>query len=161
MKEAERVLTLEYLSQESSVYLEWKQDMDSYQDKVNQKKRLEAKLEQVKSQNVEVWEKERKAILDLREQRKEVQRQQQKTVNDLERDMEDERKNGIAIQERLIEKERNLPKDEAREEGLQELLKERAEKRRMQAVTGNGTAEPLRFDVLRSEFLGKMSPLIL
>ena len=78
--------------------------MDSYQDKVNQKKRLEAKLEQVKSQNVEVWEKERKAILDLREQRKEVQRQQQKTVNDLERDMEDERKNGIAIQERLIGK---------------------------------------------------------
>lgn len=157
VKEAERVLTLEYLSQESSVYLEWKQDMDSYPDKVNQKKRLEAKLEQVKSQNVEVWEKERKAILDLREQRKEVQRQQQKTVNDLERDMEDERKNGIAIQERLIEKERNLPKDEAREEGLQELLKERAEKRRMQAVTGNGTAEPLRFDVLRSEFLGKMT----
>ena len=157
VKEAERVLTLEYLSQESSVYLEWKQDMDSYQDKVNQKKRLEAKLEQVKSQNVEAWEKERKAILDLREQRKEVQRQQQKTVNDLERDMEDERKNGIAIQERLIEKERNLPKDEAREEGLQELLKERAEKRRMQAVTGNGTAEPLRFDVLRSEFLGKMT----
>ena len=157
VKEAERVLTLEYLSQESSVYLEWKQDMDSYQDKVNQKKRLEAKLEQVKSQNVEVWEKERKAILDLREQRKEVQRQQQKTVNDLERDMEDERKNGIAIQERLIGKERNLPKDEAREEGLQELLKERAEKRRMQAVTGNGTAEPLRFDVLRSEFLGKMT----
>ena len=131
--------------------------MDSYPEKLNQKKRLEAKLEQVKSQNVEVWEKERKAILDLREQRKEVQRQQQKTVNDLERDMEDERKNGIAIQERLIEKERNLPKDEAREEGLQELLKERAEKRRMQAVTGNGTAEPLRFDVLRSEFLGKMT----
>ena len=157
VKEAERVLTLEYLSQESSVYLEWKQDMDSYPDKVNQKKRLEAKLEQVKSQNVEAWEQERKAILDLREQRKEVQRQQQKTVNDLERDMEDERKNGIAIQERLIEKERNLPKDEAREEGLQELLKERAEKRRMQAVTGNGTAEPLRFDVLRSEFLGKMT----
>ena len=157
VKEAERVLTLEYLSQESSVYLEWKQDMDSYPEKLNQKKRLEAKLEQVKSQNVEVWEKERKAILDLREQRKEVQRQQQKTVNDLERDMEDERKNGIAIQERLIEKERNLPKDEAREEGLQELLKERAEKRRMQAVTGNGTAEPLRFDVLRSEFLGKMT----
>lgn len=27
----------------------------------------------------------------------------------------------------------------------------------MQAVTGNGTAEPLRFDVLRSEFLGKMT----
>ena len=157
VKEAERVLTLEYLSQESSVYLEWKQDMDSYPDKVNQKKRLEAKLEQVKSQNVEVWEKERNAILDLREQRKEVQRQQQKTVNDLERDMKDERKNGIAIQERLIEKERNRPKDEAREEGLQELLKERAEKRRMQAVTGNGTAEPLRFDVLRSEFLGKMT----
>ena len=157
VKEADRVLTLEYLSQEASVYLEWKQDMDSYQDKVNQKKRLEAKIEQVKSQNVEVWEKERKAILDLREQRKEVQRQQQKTVNDLERDMEDERKNGIAIQERLIEKERNLPKDEAREEGLQELLKERAEKRRIQAVTGNETAEPLRFDVLRSEFLGKMT----
>ena len=157
VKEAERVLTLEYLSQDALIYLEWKRDMDSYPDKVAQKKRLETQIEQVKSQNVEAWEQERKAILDLREQRKEVQRQQQKTVNDLERDMEDERKNGIAIQERLIEKERNLPKDEAREEGLQELLKERAEKRRMQAVTGNGTAEPLRFDVLRSEFLGKMT----
>lgn len=157
VKEAERVLTLEYLSQESSVYLEWKQDMDFYRDKAAEKKRLEAKIEQVKSQNVETWEKERKAILDLREQRKEVQRQQQKTVNDLEHDMEDERKNGIAIQERLIEKERNLQKDETREEGLQELLKERAEKRRIQAAAGNGTAEPLRFDVLRSEFLGKMT----
>ena len=106
---------------------------------------------------MEAWEKERKAILDLREQRKEVQRQQQKTVHDLERDMEDEQKNGIAIQERLIEKERNLQKDETREEGLQELLKERAEKRRIQAAAGNGTVEPLRFDVLRSEFLGKMT----
>ncbi len=157
VKEAERVLTLEYLSQESSVYMEWKQDMDFYREKAAEKKRLETKIEQVKSQNVEAWEQERKAILDLREQRKEVQRQQQKTVNDLERDMDDERKNGIAIQERLIEKERNLPKDETREEGLQKLLKERAEKRRSQAAMGNGSPEPLRFDALRSEFLGKMT----
>lgn len=55
----------------------------------------------------------------------------------------------------LIEKERNLPKDEARERGLQELLKERAEKRRMQAVTGNGNRRTTAFCVLRSDSLAK------
>ena len=59
----------------------------------------------------------------------------------------------------LIEKGAESAKGRGqRSRALQELLKERAEKRRMQAVTGNGTAEPLRFDAAVRNSSGKKTP---
>lgn len=157
VKEADRVLTLEYLGQDKAVYLEWKQDMDSYQVKTGEQKRLREKLDQMKSQNVEEWENERRALIDLREQHREVQRQQLKCANGLERDIADEKERLVLFQERVIEKENKLTVSEEREDELREILKERAERRRSQAAVGNGVGEPLRYDVLRTEFLSKLT----
>ena len=172
VKEAERVLTLEHLSQEESVYLEWKKDMDSYKTKAGEQKRLRDKLEQIKSQNVEEWEKERKALVDLCEQRKEVLRQQQRSADGLERDMAQEKKSLLDLNERLVEKEKNLTVNEELEEQLREILVERARRRRGVAAGGNVDetqvnaaenglfgegVELLRYDVLRTEFLNKLA----
>lgn len=172
VKEAERVLTLEHLSQEESVYLEWKKDMDSYKTKAGEQKRLRNKLEQIKSQNVEEWEKERKALVDLCEQRKEVLRQQQRSADGLERDITQEKKNLLDLNERLVEKEKNLTVNEELEEQLREILVERARRRRGVAAGGNVDetqvnaaenglfgegAELLRYDILRTEFLNKLA----
>lgn len=172
VKEAERVLTLEHLSQEESVYLEWKKDMDSYKTKAGEQKRLRDKLEQIKSQNVEEWEKERKALVDLCEQRKEVLRQQQRSADGLERDITQEKKNLLDLNERLVEKEKNLTVNEELEEQLREILVERARRRRGVAAGGNVDetqvnaaenglfgegVELLRYDILRTEFLNKLA----
>jgi len=181
LKEAERILSLEHLGQEPTVYEEWKTDMDSYRKQTREQKRLREKLEQLESQNVKEWEAERKALLDLCEQRKEVLRQQQRTADGLERDAEQEKKELIGLNEGLVEKERNLLPEPELEERLKEILRERAAQKgniRQKEETGaagtgaagtgtsgigadgteTGAAVPgVRYDLLRTEYLGKLA----
>ncbi len=122
LEDAKRVLDLEYLSQELPVYLEWKEDLETLQENMKDQKRLEEKLRQLKSQNVEAWEAERKALLELCEQQKEVLKQQEKNRNDLERDEKEEQARLTAAEEELLEKERSLPEDSKAQKQLDELL---------------------------------------
>lgn len=142
VKEAERLLSFEHLGQDLAVYQEWKADMDSYKKQTREQKRLREKLEQLESQNVKEWEAERKALLDLCEQRKEVLRQQQRTADGLERDTEQEKKYSIELNEQLVEKERNLQIKEELEERLKAVLHEKP---------------TVRYDQLRTEYLGKLA----
>lgn len=142
MEEVRRILGLEHLSQESSVYLEWKEDMASYEGKLEEQRKLEEKLEDVLSQNVEEWKKERESLLELWDQKKGLLRQMERRADDLEREESRERDNLVALNEELVEKEKNLKTDRELDEKLNGILKERA-----------GT----RYDVLRSDFLGKMA----
>lgn len=142
VRDAGRVLGLEYLSQSPEVYLEWKGDMLSFKKKCVEQANLKAKLEELLSQNVEQWEKERQAILDLCEQRKRVVIQLRDTGIRLERDQEDEKKKLINLNEALVEKERNLTADQELDEELDRILSSRKN-------TG--------FDVLRNDFQGQLS----
>ena len=142
VEEVRRILELEHLSQESSVYLEWKEDMASYEGKVEEQRKLEEKLEDMLSQNVEEWKKERESLLELQDQKKGLLRQMERKADDLEREESRERDNLVALNEELVEKEKNLKTDRELDEKLNGILKERA-----------GT----RYDVLRSDFLGKMA----
>lgn len=142
VEEVRRILELEHLSQESSVYLEWKEDMASYEGKVEEQRKLEEKLEDMLSQNVEEWKKERESLLELQDQKKGLLRQMERKADDLEREESRERDNLVALNEELMEKEKNLKTDRELDEKLNGILKERA-----------GT----RYDVLRSDFLGKMA----
>jgi len=162
--EADRVLALEHLGQEESVYLEWKKDMDSYKEKAREQKRLREKLEQIKSQNVEEWEKERKALVDLCDQRKEVLREQQRTADRLEQSLEAEKKHNVELNEQLVAKERQLELNVTLENQLREILEERARKRKgisgktaLEAEAGESDADGIRYDILRIEFLGKLA----
>ena len=139
---AGRTLELEYLSQELSVYLEWKEDMASYKEKVKEQEELEARLKELLTQNVDQWKNEREALLSLCDQRKGILRQMERRADDLEREERRERDNLVTLNEELAAKEGNLRENREREEELNRILKERA---------------GVRYDTLRSDFLGKMT----
>ena len=142
VKDADRVLGLGSLDQELGVYLEWKSDRKAYPDKLAEQGRLKARLEELLSRNVEQWKKERQAIEELREQKREVIRQLQRTADSLERDQEQEKRNRMSLSEELAEKERNLTINQEREEELKKILSSKQEKR---------------YDQIRNEYLEKMA----
>ncbi len=142
VKDADRVLGLGSLDQELGVYLEWKSDRKAYPDKLAEQGRLKARLEELLSRNVEQWKKERQAIEELREQKREVIRQLQRTADSLERDQEQEKRNRMSLSEELAEKERNLTTNQEREEELKQILSSKQEKR---------------YDQIRNEYLEKMA----
>lgn len=125
IKEAERILTLEYLGQPLLVYEEWKNDMAACREKMKEQKSLREKLEQMKAQDIEQWEKERQDIQKRLEQSREALRQQQKTTMGLERDVQTEKKRLLELNEGLIEKERQLPLQEDLEAALADSIKGR------------------------------------
>lgn len=125
IKEAERILTLEYLGQPLSVYEEWKNDMAACREKMKEQKSLREKLEQMKAQDIEQWEKERQNLQERLEKSREVLRQQQKTALGLERDVQTEKKRLLELNESLVEKERQLPLQEELEAELADSIKGR------------------------------------
>ncbi len=125
-EKARGLLGLEYLSQEFSVYEEWKRDMETYKEKEREKKRLGEKLERIKNENVEQWEQERQKLLaDCQEEQERV-RQKQKTIVGLERDTESEKKRLVELNERLIEKERDFRRDQDKDKQFDSLVKGRS-----------------------------------
>ena len=142
VKDAERVLGLEHLSQDSQVYLEWKRDMDSCQDKQKEQGQLKAKLEELLSQNVSQWKKERQAVLELCNRQREVLRKLQRDAEDFQREEKLERENLLDLNEGLVEKERRFTICPEWEEDLSRMLSEK---------------EHPKYDGMRNEFLGKLS----
>jgi len=142
VKDAGRVLELEHLSQDMSIYLEWKKDMLSFKGKQGEQAKLKAKLEELLSQNVDQWKKERQAILDLCDQKKVVVNQLRQTAFELERDQEDEKKRLVNLNEALVEKERDFTAAAELDEELTRIL----------ASQNNP-----RYDSLRNEFLGQLA----
>ena len=72
LRECEGILKLEGMNHDVSVYLEWKADMEALEKKKVEQRKLREKLDGLKARNVEVWEKEREALLELCEARKGV-----------------------------------------------------------------------------------------
>ncbi len=140
VKDAGRVLDLEHLSQDVSIYLEWKKDMLSFKGKQGEQAKLKAKLEELLSQNVDQWKKERQAILDLCDQKKAVVNQLRQTAFELERDQEDEKKRLVNLNEALVEKERDFTAAAELDEELTRIL---------------ASQKNPRYDILRNEFLGQ------
>ncbi len=72
LSDGERVLGLEFLSQDLDVYLGWKKDKADYVEKQQEQKDLRERLEQLKSQNVAAWEEERASLVELCKRREKV-----------------------------------------------------------------------------------------
>ncbi len=137
-----QVLELEHLSQETNVYLEWKKDMEALGDKRKEQTKLTAKLEELSSQNVDQWKRERESLLALCDQRKEELRRLQRKAYDLETAQKQERENLIQRNEALLEKERNLENSREHEEELAGILSSR---------------QNPRYDSLRNDFLNRLA----
>lgn len=142
IREAARIQELESLGQDVSVYLDWMRDRKDYQGKQAEKERLQARIEELSSQNVGKWEKERKELIALCEQRRESWRQRQRSADELERERQREKQNLIRLSEELAEKERGF----VRQPGLEEMF--------AGLLAGEDT---VRYESLRGEYLGKQT----
>ena len=140
LKECDRILSLESLSGDTGVYLEWQQDMAALKEKEKGLRRLEQKLEKLKAQDVEEWVKEREALLGLCERKREEQRAVDKLVFHISNDMGNYQAEALRLQEELISKEREFEPEEELENKVKEFLESR---------------ENHRYDQLKNKFWGK------
>lgn len=137
--ECEAILKLEGLTQETAVYLEWKKDILDFKKKQQEQKRLREKLEALKVKNVEVWEEERRALLELCDGRKQVLHETERQIFGDETSMEKDRQSALLLHEELMEQERAFQSVPELEESLRQLLEKRPNPR---------------YDLIRSEFAG-------
>ncbi|WP_077609183.1 ATP-binding protein [Clostridium sp. Marseille-P2415] len=140
LKECERILSMEALSEDTGVYLEWQQDMAALKEKEKEIKKLEQKLEKLKARNVEEWEKEREAIGKLCEGKRAEQRAVDKLIFDISGKIEGFHKEVLQLQEELVLKEREFKPDEELETEVKRFLE--------------GSETP-RYDRLKDKFFGK------
>ncbi|RKJ06477.1 chromosome segregation protein SMC [bacterium D16-54] len=145
--EAKKLLEMEYLGQELSVYLEWKKDMDSYGKEAAKRDKLRAKLEELLSQDVERWKQERRQILDQCSEKRELLRQLERRGDDLDREEKRERARLVDFNEDLAGKEKAFQVYDQYEKELAEFLEEKSQKSR------GG------YDLLASELAGKRNQL--
>lgn len=137
LKECRRILSMEGLSEEVSVYLEWQQDMAALKEKEKEIRRLEQKLEKLKAQDVEEWVKEREAVLELGERKREEQRAVDKLIFGISGEIERFGRESLQLQEELVLKEREFKPDEELEARVSEIL---------------GNRENCRYDRLKNKF---------
>ena len=137
--ECSRILALEALPEEVTVYLEWQQEMETLKQKENERNKLQQKLEKLKQQNVEEWENERQAVMDLTEGKRSELRTVDRLMGEIQRKSEEFHREMIQLEEELVAKERALATDEKLEEELKASL---------------GGSETPRYDRQRDRYYG-------
>ena len=142
VSDGERVLGLEFLSQDLDVYLGWKKDKADYVEKQQEQKDLRERLEQLKSQNVTAWEEERASLVELCKRREKVLDQLKLNEDRAKQAGENERQALIQLNGILSDKERNHQAQPEFDAKLQKLLEQKQE---------SGAA--IRYDLLRGEYL--------
>ncbi|MFR5731466.1 MAG: hypothetical protein ACLUD2_05445 [Clostridium sp.] len=125
LKDGERVLGLEFLSQDLEIYLGWKKDKADYLEKQQEQKNLRERLEQLKSQNVAAWEEERASIVELCKRREKVLEQVKEQRNRSEWAGENEKRTLVNLEKTLTEKERNHVEQPEFDAEFQELLEQK------------------------------------
>ena len=142
LSDGERVLGLEFLSQDLEVYLGWKKDKADYAKKQQEQKNLRERLEQLKSQNVAAWEEERASLVELCRRREKVLDQLKLNEDRAKRDGEKEKQELLQLEGFLADKERNYQARPEFDGEFQKLLEQKQE---------SGAA--IRYDLLRGEYL--------
>ena len=142
VSDGERVLGLEFLSQDLDVYLGWKKDKADYVEKQQEQKDLRERLEQLKSQNVAAWEEERASLVELCKRREKVLDQLKLNEDRAKQAGENERQALIQLNGILSDKERKHQDQPEFDAKLQKLLEQKQE---------SGAA--IRYDLLRGEYL--------
>ena len=142
VSDGERVLGLEFLSQDLDVYLGWKKDKADYVEKQQEQKDLRERLEQLKSQNVAAWEEERASLVELCKRREKVLDQLKLNEDRAKQAGENERQALTQLNGILSDKERNHQDQPEFDAKLQKLLEQKQE---------SGAA--IRYDLLRGEYL--------
>ncbi len=141
LKECGRILDMEALDEETGVYLEWQQDMETLKKKEKEIKRLEQKFKKLKAQNVDEWEKEREAIRKLCEGKRAEQTALNKLIFSLNDKIDGHHRTAVQLQEDMVLRERDFEPDEELEAEIRSY------------VEGN---KNLRYDQIRNQFLEEL-----
>ena len=148
IKECEAILKLESLSQPVSVYMGWKKDMADAKQKRKEQKKLWSRLEELKQQNVDEWEKERQAKAALCDSRKAVLAEMSKGIMRLELAMDNMKQQAVGLNEILVEKERQL------EMSRQEVQNWQLWDQDLASIIGDQTN--IRYDRLQEQYARKL-----
>lgn len=114
VKQSEYILTLESLSSPCDIYLGWLKDMETLKQKLKEKTRLENKIEELKSQNVDQWEQERLAVIGICDGKKREKSEADRQIWDIEQRISLHKEKILSGQEVLMQMEDAL-KAEVRE----------------------------------------------
>ena len=128
-RDAERLLTLEHLGQETAVYWEWKTDMEALSETLRQKEELEGQIAGLRQKSVEKWEEERQALTGLLDRRREVLRETERREYGLAKEKEEQQKRLLDLNAELAEREGRFAKNEELERSFAEFLKENPSRR--------------------------------
>ncbi|MBT9776027.1 chromosome segregation protein SMC [Clostridium sp. MCC353] len=121
-KECQDILSLEELGLPAEDYISWLNDMDKLKDREKEKKRLVKQLEELKEKKVDLWENERRTVLEEKKAKEDLAEQVKQVLWRLSGQMEENRKKQIEFNEILVQKERNFTADDRYEAKAEELL---------------------------------------
>lgn len=136
VKQSEYILTLEALSSPCDIYLGWLKDMETLKQKLKEKVRLENKIEELKSQNVDQWEQERLAVIGICDGKKREKSEADRQIWDIEQRISLHKEKILSGQEVLMQMEDAL-KAEVREK---EAFYEACEAELENFISGKGNA---------------------
>lgn len=142
IKEWEKINALESLRYDVRTYLDWRQDIFDCKKKQQNQKKLREKLEKLKSENVDAWEKERRVLQALCKKKNEDLDQNNKAITRQEIDLERDNQDALDLNAELIQKERAFERVESLEEDVKRFLAERPD---------------TRYDKLKDHFTGKLN----
>ena len=103
IKQGSRILELESLSSPTEVYLGWVKDMEELKETQREKARLEKKIEELKTRNVDQWEQERRAIDGVCDGKKAEYKEIERSIWKLEEQIRQNRDDAVTGQERVLQ----------------------------------------------------------
>ena len=107
----QRILNLERLGAEPEEYLEWLKDIGTWNEKQREKKLLLAKIEKLKTQDVDQLEQERKAVVSLCDGKKRERDELLNRIRDKENEISRCQNAAIGLNGTLADQERDLVKN--------------------------------------------------
>lgn len=122
VRECEAVLSLEQLSEEISVYLEWQKDMGDLKERQKEKKRLEQKLLKLKEENVDQWEKERSAVSALADGKRRERDAVSRRIYEINTRITQMAQAVTAVEQELLAKDREFMQDDLLEAEFAEYM---------------------------------------
>ncbi|PNV63395.1 chromosome segregation protein SMC [Clostridium sp. chh4-2] len=128
-RECQEILNLEELGLPAEDYISWLSDMEKLKSREKEKKRLVKQLEELKEKKVDLWETERRGVLEEKKAKEDLAEQVKQVIWRLNEQMEENRRKQIELNELLVEKERNFTEDGRYERKADEFLQSQAEPR--------------------------------
>lgn len=126
-REYQRLLRMESLRYPVEDYLGWKSDIDGIRGKTKEKNRLEKKLEELKKDNIDLWEQEKQALGLLIKEKNKLLDEGKEGLWSKKNELERLKQGILTAEEELAEKERGFETTDRFETQVNEFLAQKAD----------------------------------